>query len=378
MSWLYCIPVVLLFLGATAGARAAAGEPVFPDADWRECGPEAQGLDPARLTAAVEFLAANSGRDRNRELVIVRRGWLVLRGDNIDHVHGIWSCTKSITSTMLGLLVADGKCTPGTRAAEILPELQARYGSVTLRDFASMMSGYRAAGDDEAGGHGQSKTPFEPGEPMFEPGGRYLYWDSAMNKFAEALTILAGEPLQDLFKRRIADPIGMNPAQWRWGTRGERHGLSINGGAGNGGGHLFTSARELARFGLLFLNHGRWKGRELVDVRWVREATRPHAGAYGFNWWTNHIQPDGTRKWPGAPPVTFAALGYNNNHLFIIPEWEVVVVRLGLDHRDTKMTDATWSEFFARFAAAVSPAAAGKSSEAHGAAIVLPAEPDGR
>jgi hypothetical protein len=169
-----------------------------------------------------------------------------------------------------------------------------------------------------------------------------------MNKFAEALTVRAGEPLQDLFKRRIADPIGMNPAQWRWGNRGQQRDMMINGGAGNGNGHIFTSARELARFGLLFLNEGRWNGRQLVDSTWVREVTRPHVGSYGMNWWSNGIQSDGTRKWPHAPASTFAALGHNNNHLFVVPEWGVVIVRLGLDQKDVKMSDETWSEFFKR------------------------------
>jgi hypothetical protein len=55
------------------------------------------------------------------------------------------------------------------------------------------------------------------------------------------------------------------------------------------------------------------------------------AGTYGFNWWTNGFKPDGKRRWEGVPAETFAASGHNNNDMFVIPSWGMVVVRLGLD-----------------------------------------------
>ncbi|MCI0623666.1 MAG: serine hydrolase, partial [Acidobacteria bacterium] len=51
------------------------------------------------------------------------------------------------------------------------------------------------------------------------------------------------------------------------------------------------------------------------------------------------------RLWPGAPASTFAASGYNNNKLFVIPEWRMVVVRLGLDQTDRKITNEDLGEF---------------------------------
>jgi CubicO group peptidase (beta-lactamase class C family) len=68
--------------------------------------------------------------------------------------------------------------------------------------------------------------------PITPPGARYAYWDSAMNQFANVLTRVAGEPLKALFKRRIADPIGMDPAAWDWMDFGTVDGLVVNGGAG--------------------------------------------------------------------------------------------------------------------------------------------------
>jgi CubicO group peptidase (beta-lactamase class C family) len=356
--------ILMLFcIGATLPLCAA--EMAFPGADWKESAPESQQIDAMKLTAAIEFLKAKAGSDGVRELVIIRNGHLIWKGDNIDKVHGIWSATKSFTSTVLGLLIEDGKCTLDTRAAAIHPELAAHYSGVTLRHFTTMTSGYRAVGDEPRGSyrHGPSGTPFQPdAQPLFTPpGSQYAYWDSAMNEFALVLTRAAGEPLETLFKRRIADPIGMNPRQWRWGEYAKDKEIVVNGGSGNGNKHIFISAREMARLGHLFLNHGNWSGRQLISSNWVRQATsvqvpatlswaQPESGidgrgGYGFNWWVNGIKADGQRVWPGTPPGVSAAAGHNNNRCFVIPEWQMVVVRLGLDEGERKIADAHWGEF---------------------------------
>jgi CubicO group peptidase (beta-lactamase class C family) len=316
------------------------------------------------LAAAVNYLESKAGSDGVRELVVVRNGRLIWKGDNIDKVHGVWSCTKSFTSTCLGLLIEDGKCSLDSRASKFVPDLAEHYPDVTLRHFTTMTSGYRAAGDATAEGnsHGQSQTPFKPDrEPLFTPGGsQYGYWDSAMNMFGLALTRIAGEPLETLFKRRIAEPIGMNSEYWDWGDCGQDDDVVLNGGAGNYGA-MEISARELARLGHLFLNEGNWNGRQLISADWARQAASvqvpadmpwAHAksgidgrGCYAFNWWANGLKSDGQRLWPGAPERTFAAIGHNNNKLFVIPEWRLVVVRLGLDQNDRKIADQECGEF---------------------------------
>ena len=336
---------------------------VFPAKDWLNVSPESQGLNAARLDEAVDYLRENTGPDGVNELVIVRNGYMVWRGPKIDKVHGVWSCTKSFTSTVLGLLVDDGKATLETLAKDPVPTLAAAYGQVTLRHFATMTSGYRAANDEPRGGyrHGPSPTPFDPcSTPLFAPGAQYAYWDSAMNQFGHVLTHIAGEPLKELFRRRIADPIGMKPDSWNWGDFGDIDGLVVNGGSGNSNNHIFICAREMARFGHLFLNRGNWDGHQLISAEWVDTATKPHVsasiplwpdsgadgrGVYGLNWWTNSLTADGKRKWPGAPPNTYAASGYNNNDMFVIPEWDMVIVRLGLDQSQLRITDAIYSQF---------------------------------
>ena len=356
---------------ASAMAREASW---FPTRDWHEGSPESEGLDAGGLEAAVEYLRQNSGPDGVNELMIVRNGTVVWKGPHVNKVHGVWSLTKSFTSTVLGLLVDDGKVTLDTPAMRYAPELAAAYPGVTLRHFTTMTSGYRAMGDEPRGSyrHGPSLTPFDPCHaPLFPAGTQYAYWDSAMNELAVVLTHIAGEPVKDLFKRRIADPIGMDPNEWHWGDFGGIGGVTINGGSGNGDRHVFISARQLARLGHLFLHGGYWRGRRLLSYEWVQMATRPQVpvaiplwpdsgadgrGVYGFNWWTNGVKADGNRKWPGAPPGTYAASGYNNNDMFVIPEWEMVVVRLGLDQVQHRITDEVYSNFIEKIGKAITDA----------------------
>jgi CubicO group peptidase (beta-lactamase class C family) len=254
--------LVMVFMLPEALCSPAAETTVFPGAKWAEATPESQSVDSAKLNEAAELLARTVGADGARELVVIRHGRMIWKGDNIDKLHGVWSATKSFTSTVLGLLIADGKCTLDTPVADVLPELKPHYPDVTLRHFTTMTSGFRAVGDETTGSykHGPSNTPFVPSaKPLFmPPGSQYAYWDSAMNTLGLALTKIADEPIQWFFKRRVADPIGMK--NWDWGDYATVDGVIVNGGSGNGDKHIFIAAREMARFGLLFLNHGRWNG----------------------------------------------------------------------------------------------------------------------
>lgn len=363
---------VVFLLSGFCACATAAGQMVFPAENWRQVSPESQGVDSDKLAAAVQYLSEHSGPDGVKELVIICNGCMIWKGTDIDKIHGVWSLTKSFTSTVLALVIDDGKATLDTLAKDYLRGMAATYPTVTLRHFTTMTSGYYAVGDEPRGSyrHGPSPTPFDPAsKPLFAPpGSQYAYWDSAMNQFANVLTRIAGEPIEDLFKRRIADPIRMNPDKWDWGDFGKTNGLVVNCGSGNHNQHIRISARELARFGHLFLNRGNWDGKQLISKSWVDTATKPHVsaslplallsgadgrGVYGYNWWANGIRPNGKRSWPGAPRGTYAASGYNNNDMFVIPEWNMIIVRLGLDQSEFPITDAIYSTFLQKVGQAI-------------------------
>lgn len=318
-------------------------------------GPDHVQPAPPALAGALALLEANSGRSGVAEVVILHDGVVLHEGPGAREVHGVWSCTKSFLSTTLGLLIEDGRVELDTRAATLVPALQRDYPAVSLRHFATMSSGYSALGDEpkpNGYAHGPSETPFLPGPPRFAPGAQFEYWDSAMNMFALALTRAAKEPLVDLFRRRIAGPLGFEPEGWRWGHFALEDGTHVNSGAGNY--HMLElSAVNMAKFGQLFLQEGRWAGRQVLSAEWVRAATRPQRrvddgsgrAPYGFNWWCFGEHSCARTDIPDVPRLTYCASGYNNNKLFVVPEWRLVVVRLGLDQDQGRIGDAVWADF---------------------------------
>jgi len=353
-----------------AGSGTTKIPMVFPGKDWNKAAPESQGVDSAKLRVAMDYLAASLAEYGGAGTVfIVRNGYAIWQGPECDREHQIFSATKSFTSTMLGLLIDDGKVTLDTLATQFEPALAERYPRVTLRHFATMTSGYDSAGGSyefDAQGRGDSWNPGPPAPPIFPPGTKFRYWDDAMSQFGQVLTKAAGQPLDQLFKSRIADPIGMT--RWRWTSNDTPSGrvLSWTGG-------LRTSSRELARFGQLFLSRGSWDGRQLVSASWIEQATSVQvpatipndvlprsrgAGVYGFNWWVNGVKPDGQRLWPGAPPRTYYANGLHNNVCIVVPEWRMVIARTNGGRQDgSANTPANvndiWSGFFSRLAEAI-------------------------
>jgi CubicO group peptidase (beta-lactamase class C family) len=209
-----------------------------------------------------------------------------------------------------------------------------------------------------------------PGPPLFAPGTSFKYHDPAVHLLGYILTRVSGIPLAETIKTRVVHPIGMK--HFTWSDYGDRDGILFNNPAGTPGpnqGGVYSNALDLARYALLYLNEGVWNGKSILDPSFVKMATstqvpakRPTkyydlTGRYGFFWWTNGVRADGTRPWPAAPPRTFNAHGAGRNFIFVVPEWNLILVRLspapgGHIHLGATKT-AVWQEFFARLRPAI-------------------------
>ena len=354
---------VTIVLVSVSFEAASASEMIFPGKSWPEATPESQQVDSQKLAQAVIVLEEAAGSNGVKRMVIVRNGRMIWKGPEADTKQGVWSVTKAFTSTAHGLLIEDGKCTLDTLAKDFNPALAEYYPTVTLRHLATMTSGIDGVGgsyDCDDQGRCDANALVDPLPPFFAPGTKYMYWDEATQQYGFVLTKIAGESLHDLLKRRILDPIGIFRLSWKQDNTGK---------VPNWTGGIEISAADLARFGHLFLNRGSWNGKQLIDAAWVGEATRvqvpatiPDAlatsdrqgsGVYGYHWWPNGVRPDGKRRWPDAPPGTYARSGYNNNDLFVIPAWNMVTVRLGLDQRQDSITAAEYNEFLRRVGEAI-------------------------
>ncbi|WP_458308825.1 serine hydrolase [Croceiramulus getboli] len=131
------------------------------------------------------------------------------------------------------------------------------------------------------------------------------------------------------------DAIGASTT-WRWYgyedawtvIDGQRM-KSVTGGGHSGGG-LFISTQDMARFGLLFLNQGKWKDQQILSPSWIEQATTPSAPNpnYGLMWWLNR---PGNRYIEGAPETLYYAAGFGGNFIMIDPLHDLVVVTRWLE-----------------------------------------------
>lgn len=324
---------------------------VFPDQEWEASLPEVQHVDGSKLELALNYLEKHSKQDGNSELMIVRNGYVIWEGENTTKSHNIYSCSKTFTSTVLGLLIDDGVLSLDEKATKYEPLLEEYYSQVTFRHFTTMTSGYSAKGDSrwpDTDYSDWSWTVYEPEEPLFPAGSAYAYWDEAQMMFGRVLTQVLQKPMIDFMKERITDPIGMG--DWDWYTEKDIDGIPINNGCTN----VHINASQFARYGLLYLNKGSWNGQQLLSKEWVKMATSVQVpaslpmgntdrkstigpGCYGFNWWVNGKMADGNLKLPGAPEGCYYASGLNNNKCIVIPQWNMVIVRMGDDgHPENK------------------------------------------
>jgi CubicO group peptidase (beta-lactamase class C family) len=335
---------------------------IFPDKDWATASPDSMGVHPDTLRAALDFLAQFCKEDGLEETMVIRHGRVIWSGDSLTKVHDIWSCTKSFVSTAAGLLAAEGKIELDQPVATHEPSLAALYPEATYRHFLTMTSGYNAQGStrwESDVSEDWSLTPFTPAAPLFEPGTAYAYWDEAMIMLGRALTIASEVSLENYLAETLLYPIGIEDWTW-WYEEALPDGTAINfGGTG-----LKMCAQDQARFGLLFLNDGVWDGDRILPEGWVAEATRNQVpttialadtdrkstdgrGIYGYNWWV-------INKGTDALVAGAFTSGLNHNVCLIIPEWDMVIVRQGVDgNPDDISKHALYSELIQRLAGGV-------------------------
>lgn len=287
-------------------------------------------------------------------LVIIRNGYMVkeyhtfnvLKHSRFD----IWSCTKSFTGTAWALLVEDNcrkKSANGktvdldSPAYSYLPQgyplSDPRKEKITVRHLLTMTSGI--AGEDEGiigmptgadSGHYEhalGKCPNRYGKCVdklaAEPGSKWCYSDPAFAHLSIMFSNIIGVTMYEFLYQRVLKEIGIEELSWDLAGGGGGLGPFSNAHTG-----IHISARELARFGYLYLRRGIWNGKRLLPFWWIDTATRSSQDLnpdYGYTTWVNT---HGT-KWLNAPKDAYSFEGYRSNRCYVIPSLDLVVARIG-------------------------------------------------
>lgn len=352
-----------LFAVATAalGLAAQASEYVPPRHDWAPRAPDEAGFDPRRLAEAVDWIQANTvvepadlhrlildtytprepgyrvlGPTRPRvggSGMVVRGGHLVAVWGDIHRADMTFSVAKSYLSTLAGLALADGRIAsldePVSRHVDDGKLDGEHNGAITWRHLLEQNSDWSGTLWDTPDWADRPEGDDPANRPLHAPGTRYKYNDVRVNLLAYALLQVFRQPLPQVLRERIMDPIGASNT-WRWygyenswvELDGQRM-QSVSGG-GHFGGGLFISTADHARFGLLHLRDGRWGEARLFPADWMATATTPSATKddYGLLWWLN----TGRRAIPEAPESACWAAGFGGNYIYVDRENDLVIV----------------------------------------------------
>ena len=201
------------------------------------------------------------------------------------------------------------------------PSLTAQEKQATVRDLLEARSGIYHGANYETPGMAAKRPP----RGSHSPGTFWYYnnWDfNALGAIYEHATDTS---IFTAFARQIAAPTGMqdfDPAKCDY-SRGP---ASIYPAY-----VFYASARDLARFGLLYLHDGRWRDKQIVPAEWVQQSTTPYSttnigSGYGYLWWTS--LPDQPLVRVRAPAGTYFAWGNSGQFIFVVPAYDLVVVHL--------------------------------------------------
>ena len=316
----------------------------WPDGDLIESTGLPANVDEEKLLAASNWAFDRESPEQvTLSLVVVYNGQIIHEryapGFDVTTRTRTWSTAKSIASTLIGMLVDEGRLAldeplgfdwyPNARSPETDPR-----NEITLRHVLNMSSGLETVdnrGLEYATGSGMSYWAGSSSVVgarsralMREPGTYWDYenYDTLLGVYAMKLA-LGGEKAYAEFPRKaLLDKIGMRNTL----VSTDRFGDFVMSS------QIYTNARDLARFGLLYLGNGIWNGERLLSEEWIdfvrtpAPATKSIGSIYGGQWW---LVPEGRDD---VPKDAYSTSGNRGQFSIIVPSHDMVIVRRGLDY----------------------------------------------
>jgi CubicO group peptidase (beta-lactamase class C family) len=321
-------------------------DPYWPTQEWRECKPEAVGMNSEKLIKAIEYAATPAFKTDG--LAVIRKGHIVgeayLGNFKIDSKHVSHSMAKSFTSCLVGIAIDKGQL-------EGVDEKICKYyqewdcdeendlrSRITLRHAMTLTTGLEWQEDWskwdpltndtlKMGASGHFVKYMAERNGLYEPGQRFVYSTGDPMLLSKVIQDATGMTAFEYAGQNLFGPLNITGVDWDKDADGY---TSTAWG-------LHTTVRDYAKFGYLFLNKGRWEDEQIVSEAWVVKSTRTDPSvkmwaAYGYLW---HVNLPYRLKWNRSPVSPnsipqdgYMAEGIMGQCIVIIPSIDLIVVRV--------------------------------------------------
>ena len=340
---LLIITIVLLVLSALASCGPSIEDLLavdytpLPGSDWEVSTPEAQGLDPM-LVAELYYNAAKL--EAIYGLLVIKDGYFIAEGyfneGSVEQKARLQSVTKSYTSALVGIALDQGYLSSvDQKMLDFFPEVadqitDPRKEQITIRQMLQMRAGYPWEETAPALWEGLLSGYYLPLIEEFpliaDPGTEFHYSNLSSNWLGIIVARACGTNLKSFAEEHLFAAIDVEVGEW--GTDAEGH--------NNGCGDLHFSARDAARFGLLYLNDGEYEGNnQVIPADWVKESLQRYSEdinatggfpanwglsisdiGYGYQWWSARA---------GEHHFDFA-WGHGGQLIVLLDELDMVIV----------------------------------------------------
>jgi CubicO group peptidase (beta-lactamase class C family) len=329
--------------GPSAADLEAVDYTPLPGDGWEVSTPEAQGLDPM-LVAEMYYNAAEL--ETIYSLLVIKNGYLIAEDyfneGSVDQKDRLQSATKSYTSALVGIALEQG-CLSSVdqKMLDFFPEVAGRISDprkeqITIRNMLEMRAGYPNEETDQALWDGLLSGHYprliEEFPLVSDPGTRFHYSNLTSNWLGIIVDRACGMNLKAYAEEHLFSPLDVKAGEW--GQDAEGH--------NNGCGDLHSTPRDAARFGLLYINDGTYKGNQIVPADWVHDSLQTYSVneafvkkvgrfrdiGYGYHWWSADA---------GEHHVNFA-WGHGGQLIVLVDEFDMVIVTTSypfwLEHND--------------------------------------------
>lgn len=253
-------PLVAIFL---------AGIPPAPAVDMPlpRSTPESQGISSQAIR---EFVEAADKINTLHSVMVVRHGHVIAEGwwkpEAADKPHVLHSLTKSFNSTGVGLAIEDGRLSLDDHVLKFFPhdlpdDPSDNLKAMTVRDLLTMTCGHDT--EPKSIGGAPSVKQFLAHPVLHKPGTHFQYNSMGSYMLSAIVTKVTGQTELEYLKPRLFEPLGIENPTWATSPEGN----SI------GGSGLFLRTEDIAKFGQLYLQKGKWNGKQLIPQKWVAQAT---------------------------------------------------------------------------------------------------------